>query len=71
MTMGDAPNKLCWSEARVSLENEARGDKKAIVPIDECRARKALGTLDASLDIVSTSAFFKVLASDHGRNDTC
>jgi len=57
-------------ELMTALENEARGDKKAIVLIDERRARKALGTLDANLDIVSTRAFFKVLAVDYGLNDT-
>jgi hypothetical protein len=57
-------------ELMTDLENEARGDKKAIVLIDERRARKALGTLDANLDIVSTRAFFKVLAVDYGLNDT-
>jgi hypothetical protein len=57
-------------ELMTALENEARGDKKAIVLIDERRARKALGTLDANLDIVSTRAFFNVLAIDYGLNDT-
>jgi len=57
-------------ELMATLENEARGDKKAIVLIDERRARKALSTLDANLDIVSTRAFFNVLATDYGLNDT-
>jgi hypothetical protein len=57
-------------ELMTALENEARGDKKAIVLIDERRARKALGTLDANLDIISTRAFLKVLTVDYGLNDT-
>ena len=57
-------------ELMTALENEARGDKKAIVLIYERRARKALSTLDANLDIVSTRAFFKVLTTDYGLNDT-
>jgi hypothetical protein len=57
-------------ELMTALENEARGDKKAIVLVDERRARKALSTLDANLDIVSTRAFFNVLTADYGLNDT-
>jgi hypothetical protein len=57
-------------ELMTALENEARDDKKAIVLVDERRARKALSTLDANLDIVSTRAFFKVLTTDYGLNDT-
>jgi hypothetical protein len=57
-------------ELMAALENEARGDKKAIVLVDERRARKALSTLDANLDIISTRAFFKVLTTDYGLNDT-
>jgi hypothetical protein len=55
-------------ELMAALETEMRGDKKAIVLVDERRARKALSTIEA--DIVSTRAFFKVLASDYGLNDT-
>jgi hypothetical protein len=40
------------------------------VLVDERRARKALSTLDANLDIISTRAFFKVLTTDYGLNDT-
>jgi hypothetical protein len=43
---------------------------KAIVLVDERRARKALSTLDANLDIISTRAFFKVLTTDYGLNGT-
>jgi hypothetical protein len=57
-------------ELMTALEDEARGDKKAIVLIDERRARKALSTLEANLDIVSTRAFFTVLTTDYGLNDT-
>jgi hypothetical protein len=53
-----------------TLEVEARGDNKAIVLVDERRARRALSILDANLDIVSTRAFFRVLATDYGLNDT-
>jgi hypothetical protein len=57
-------------ELMTTLENEARGDRKAIVLIDERRARKALSALNANLDIVSTRAFFKVLTTDYVLNDT-
>jgi hypothetical protein len=53
-----------------TLEEELRGDNKAIVLIDERRARKALRTVNANLDLVTTRAFFKVLATDYGLNDT-
>jgi hypothetical protein len=53
-----------------SLETEWRGDHKGIVLVDERYARKALGSLEANIDIVSTRAFFRVLAEDYGLNDT-
>jgi hypothetical protein len=56
-------------ELMVRLEERARGKNKAIVLVDERRARKALGTLDANLDIVSTRAFFEVMATDYRIND--
>jgi hypothetical protein len=56
-------------ELMARLEEEARGDEKAIVLVDERRARKALGTLDPNLDIVSTRAFFEVMATDYRIND--
>jgi hypothetical protein len=53
-----------------SLGDEARGDKKAIVLVDDRTARNALKTVEANLDIVSTRAFFRVLTEDFGLNDT-
>jgi hypothetical protein len=57
-------------ELMQTLEQEAQGDKKAVVLVDERRARKALSTLDANIDIVSTRAFFEALAAEYGLNDT-
>lgn len=57
-------------ELMETLEVETQGDNKAIVLIDERRARKVLRTMDANLDVVSTRAFFRVLTSDYGLNDT-
>lgn len=56
-------------ELMSKLEEQAHGDDKAIVLIDDRRARKALSTLDANLDIVSTRAFFEVMAIDYRIND--
>jgi hypothetical protein len=53
-----------------SLEAEWRGNRKAIVLVDERFARKALAAVDANIDIVSTRAFSRVLANDFGLNDT-
>lgn len=53
-----------------SLEREWRGDRKGIVLVDERYARKALGAIEANIDIVSTRAFFRVLSQDYGLNDT-
>ena len=52
------------SKAAGEAQGVGAGDKKAIVLIDERRARKALSTLDANLDIVSTRAT-EVLAGLH------
>jgi hypothetical protein len=56
-------------ELMTALETDFSGDNKAIVLVDERRARKALSTLDANLDIVSTRAFFRVLTANYGVND--
>jgi hypothetical protein len=53
-----------------TLEAETRGHNKAIVLVDERKARRALRTVEANLDIVSTRAFFRVLTTDYGLNDT-
>ena len=53
-----------------TLESGARGDNKAIVLVDERQARRALRTMEANLDIVSTRAFFRALTDDYGLNDT-
>ena len=70
-----APRSRNLGEAAIlelmrSLEAEFRGDRKAIVLVDERYARKALGALDANIDIVSSRAFFRVLTEDYGLNDT-
>ena len=70
-----APRSRNLGEAAIlelmrSLETECRGDRKAIVLVDERYARKALGALDANIDIVSSRAFFRVLTEDYGLNDT-
>lgn len=75
MDPATAPRARNLGEASIlelmrTLEEELRGDNKAIVLIDERRARKALRTVNANLDLVTTRAFFKVLATDYGLNDT-
>jgi hypothetical protein len=57
-------------ELMETLEVETRGENKAVVLVDERRARKVLRTMEANLDIVSTRAFFRVLTADYGLNDT-
>lgn len=53
-----------------SLAEEWTGDKKAVVLLDERFARKAVATVEANIDIVSTRSFFRLLTEDYGLNDT-
>lgn len=67
---GRNPGEAAILELMRSLETEWKGDNKGIVLVDERYARRALGALEANIDIVSTRAFFRVLAEDYGLNDT-
>jgi hypothetical protein len=53
-----------------SLSDEWQGENKAVVLLDERFARKAVATIEANIDLVSTRAFFRLLTEDYGLNDT-